>query len=68
MSDKVVRAIKFPKLKPEHAGKWVVMSSATGRFITAGKTLAEARKNAEGHTERKTVFKVMPNIYAGTHL
>lgn len=67
MSQKLVPAIKSPKLKREHAGKWVVMSSKSGKIITSANTLIEALKKTDP-AEKKTVFRVVPDIYAGAAL
>lgn len=66
MSQRIVPAIRFPKLKPEHAGKWVAMSSQTGKFIAVGETLSETRKKAANYKDKKTIFVVLPHMYAGT--
>lgn len=62
------KVILTEESKAESAGKWVVRASTSGKFLAAGETLAEALKKSSSSKEKKSVSKVIPQIYAGACL
>lgn len=64
MKEKVVKSLKFPAVKAEHADKWVAVSKGTGKLLAVGDTLTEVLKSTV-EAKEKTVFKVLPAAYAG---
>ncbi len=67
MSDEVVEPTKFRGLKKEHAGKWVVADSKTGKILLAADSLAESLKKTDS-VKRRRVFKALGQFYAGAAL
>lgn len=48
-------------LKPEHVGKWVVLSSNYKKLLAVGDTLSVVLKKADT-VPNKAVIKVLPNL------
>lgn len=60
-NEKVVSAPDFSAVKPEHVGKWVVLSSNYKKLLAVGGSLNEALTVA-GNLPNKVVVKVLPNL------
>ena len=54
--------------RESHGDKWVVRASTSGKFLAAADTLKEALEKSSAVKEKKSISKVIPQIYAGACL
>ena len=64
MKDILVKALRFNAIKPRHTNKWVAVEKKSGEVISAADSLSEVLTRST-EVKNKTVFKVLPHIFAG---